>query len=489
MNSGIKGIMRRCAAAFAAVMMLAPMGIYADDVIEGKHKAGVIEDVIGYLSVYSRYDEVTQAKMFREGLLKAVENNPELYDEVMKTILESIDENSEYYNSEETKVFLENISGEIYGIGITFDMCADGVNVVSVIPDTPAARGGIEVGDIIVSADDTELAGMKSEQAASYIKGEEGTAVRLGIKRKGEDSIIYIDAVREKIVGNSVSSHVYDRDSGKIMYIRVFGFVSNTAERFKAELDSAAAQGIDKIIIDLRDNGGGIFDQAIKMADYLVPKGSTITTEDHKMEILNVVYNAVEEDTYKFNTAVLINENSASASEVLTAALSENGCAYVIGKRSYGKGTIQTISNLPFGDCMKYTMGYYLTPKGNNVHKVGIAPDLEIDNTYTPFEIEKYTKFGYMNVYDVGSRGDEVKTAKELLRIWGSYDGAIDDVYDEDMSAAVYRFQAATGLYPYGVLDLTTQRELYTRMEKSKVMQDNQLDAAFDWLENAENTK
>ena len=207
------------------------------------------------------------------------------------------------------------------------------------------------------------------------------------------------------------------------------------------------------------------------------------------MEILNVVYNAVEEDTYKFNTAVLINENSASASEVLTAALSENGCAYVIGKRSYGKGTIQTISNLPFGDCMKYTMGYYLTPKGNNVHKVGIAPDLEIDNTYTPFEIEKYTKFGYMNVYDVGSRGDEVKTAKELLQIWGSYDGAIDDVYDEDMSAAVYRFQAATGLYPYGVLDLTTQRELYTRMEKSKVMQDNQLDAAFDWLENAENTK
>ena len=109
MNSGIKGIMRRCAAAFAAVMMLAPTGIYADDVIEGKHKAGVIEDVIGYLSVYSRYDEVTQAKMFREGLLKAVENNPELYDEVMKTILESIDENSEYYNSEETKVFLENI--------------------------------------------------------------------------------------------------------------------------------------------------------------------------------------------------------------------------------------------------------------------------------------------------------------------------------------------------------------------------------------------
>ncbi|MDO5310286.1 MAG: S41 family peptidase [Clostridia bacterium] len=489
MNSGIKGIMRRCAAAFAAVLMLAPTGIYADDVIEGKHKAGVIEDVIGYLSVYSRYDEVTQAKMFREGLLKAVENNPELYGEVMKTILESIDENSEYYNPEETKVFLENISGEIYGIGITFDMCADGVNVVSVIPDTPAARGGLEVGDIIVSADDTELAGMKSEQAASYIKGAEGTAVRLGIKRKGEDGIIYIDAVREKIVGNSVSSHVYDRDSGKIMYIRVFGFVSNTAERFKAELDSAAAQGIDKLIIDLRDNGGGIFDQAIKMADYLVPKGSTITTEDHKMEILNVVYNAVEEDTYKFNTAVLINENSASAAEVLTAALSENGCAYVVGKRSYGKGTIQTISNLPFGDCMKYTMGYYLTPKGNNVHKVGIAPDLEIDNTYTPFEIEKYPKFSYMNVYDVGGRSDEVKTAKELLQIWGAYNGVLDDVYDEDMSAAVYRFQAATGLYPYGVLDLTTQRELYTRMEKSKVMQDNQLDAAFDWLENAEQTK
>lgn len=486
MNSGIKVILKRCAAAAAAVLMLMPAGAYADNAAEGQQKAAVIEDVIGYLSVYSRYDEVTQARMFREGLLKVVENNPELYGEVMKTVLESIDENSEYYNPEETKGFLENISGEIYGIGITFDMCAEGVNVVSVIPDTPAARCGLEVGDIIVSADDTELAGMKSEQAASYIKGAEGTAVRLGIKRKGEDGTIYVDAVREKIVGNSVSSRIYEKDSGKIMYIRVFGFVSNTAERFKAELDSAAAQGIDKIIIDLRDNGGGIFDQAIKMADYLVPKDSIITTEDHKMEILNVVYKATEEDAYKFDTAVLINENSASASEVLTAALSENGCAYVIGKRSYGKGTIQTIANLPYGDCMKYTVGYYLTPKGNNVNKVGIEPDLEIDNTYTPFEIEKYPKFSYMNVYDVESRGEEVKTAKELLQIWGAYKGEIDDVYDEDMSAAVYRFQAATGLYPYGVLDLTTQRELYTRMEKSKVMQDNQLDAAFDWFDSAE---
>lgn len=480
-NRLIKKLM---AAAAALMVALTPAGgVFADKSApaDGEEAASIVQEIANYLGVYSRYDEVSANSLMRSGLLNLLEKNPELYGQVMQAMLESIDEYSEYYPPEEAQTFRENISGTVIGIGITFDMVEEGVNVVSVIRDTPASNAGLEVGDIIVSVDDVSLAGMGSEKAASYIKGEENTPLRIGVKRKGLDSVMYIDMVREKIIGTSVSSAVYrDSDTGaQAMYIRVYGFVSNTAEAFKAELDKAKEQKISNIIIDLRDNGGGIFEQAIEMADYLIPKGSVITTEDHKVSQFNVEYKAQTDDSYKFSTVVLINENSASASEVFAAALRENDCAYLIGKKSYGKGTIQSVVDLPYGDCMKYTIGYYLTPKGNNIHKVGLAPDSSIENTYTPFEIEKYQKFSFMNVYDLESRGEEVQTAKELLKIWGTYKGEINDVYDREMADAVYKFQMGTGLYPYGVLDLTTQNSLYTRLAKSKVLHDDQLDAAL----------
>lgn len=484
------------ASVMAAVMVIpaaCPLFVFGEEnqtaPKDGEEAVGVVTEVANYLSSYSRYDDVSTNGLFRQGLLKILENNPELYGDVMRAMLESIDEHSEYYSPEEAEGFISNISGTVVGIGITFDMKPEGVNVVSVIRDTPAYNAGIQVGDIIVSAGGTELAGMGSEQAASYIKGEENSSVTVGVKRDGVDNIMYFDMVREKIVGTSVESKIYQSDDGKnkAMYIRVYGFVSNTAECFKGELEKAKKEGIYNIIIDLRDNGGGIFDQAIEMADYLVPKGSIITTEDHKISVFNQVYKSETEKNWgkdnseRFNTIVLINENSASASEVLTAALKENESAYVIGQKSYGKGTIQTVVNLPYGDCAKFTIAYYLTPQGNNLNKVGITPDSSVENSYERFDISKYKKFSYMNIYDIGieSKDEEVKTAKRLLKVWGSYNGEINDIYDKDMYDAVYRFQMSTGLYPYGVLDMTTQHELYTRLELSRVLKDEQLDAAL----------
>lgn len=483
-------------AAFAAisVIMTSVFGgsVYAEDLAKpanGEEAALVVTEIANYLASYSRYEDISPNGLFRQSLLGVLEENPELYSEVMRKMLESIDKYSEYYSPEEAEAFVNNISGTVVGIGITFDMKPEGVNVVSVIRDTPAYNAGIQVGDIIVSADGTELAGMGSEQAAAYIKGEENTSVTVGIKRGGNDDIIYFTMIREKIVGTSVESVVYEDSEAdtRAVYIRVYGFVSNTADSFKAELYKAKEQGISNIIIDLRDNGGGIFEQAIQMVDYLVPQGSVITTEDHKIPAFNHVYKSETEKNWgvnnedRFNTVVLINGNSASASEVLTAALRENDSAYLIGEKSYGKGTIQSVVNLPYGDCMKFTVGYYLTPLGNNINEIGIEPDSKVENSYERFDISKYKKFSYMNVYDIGSESvdEEVKTAKELLKVWGSYGGEVNDVYDKEMYDAVYKFQMSTGLYPYGVLDMTTQHELYTRLELSKVLIDEQLDAAL----------
>lgn len=469
----------------AFIMMLSTSYsvVFADEdasATDGANKSALVDQVAQYLSMYARYDTVTQQNLYKDALLKAVEQNPELYESVMKTMLESIDEHSEYYTPEEATAMKERISGTIVGIGITFQMNSDGVDVQSVIGGTPAERAGIQVGDVIVSADGIEFSGMNSDTAASYIKGAEGTTVTLGIKRPDTGNIIYMQLKREPIIGNSVISKVYGEGKNKMMYIRVSGFVSNTAELFKNELDSASSQGITRITIDLRNNGGGLLDQAIQMADYLLPKDTIITTEDHKINLLNVTYKAESDDTRKFDTVVLINKNSASASEVLTAALSENDRAYLIGEKSYGKGTIQTIADLPYGDCMKYTMGFYLTPKGNNINGVGITPDDTVENTLTPFDIDKYQKFGYTRVYNIGDSGAEVKTAKELLKICGLYDGEINDEYDAATADAIYNFQSRTGLYPYGTFDLTTQHELYERMKATKVEHDDQLKAALE---------
>lgn len=463
----------------AVLLITASFGaVFAEEEMSGEMSAAFVKEIVEHLSIYARYEDVTQQNLYKEGLLGVLEKHPELYETVMETLLESIDEHSEYYNAEDAEKLKVAITGEIVGIGITFQMGPGGVDVRSVIPDTPAAKAGLEVGDIIISADGTSLDGMNSDSAAAYIRGDEGSTVRLGIKRKGTD-VFFVDVVREKIIGTSVTNQIFEDGDKKLMYIRVHGFVSNTAECFKKVLDEAADKGIENLIIDLRDNGGGIFSQAIEMADYLVPKGSIITTEDHKIKMLNAVYTASFEDTQKFDTAVLINENSASASEVLAAALSENDSAVLIGTKSYGKGTIQTVVDMLRGDSMKYTVGYYLTPKGNNINGVGLEPDTYVENTFTPFEIEKYPKFRFEKAYEAGDSGDEVSMAKELLTAWGVYSGEIDDKYDEAMETAVYSFQSMTGLYPYGVLDLTTQRELYNRLERSEVEHDDQLDAAF----------
>lgn len=475
-------VIRKIAAFTAVIMTVLPTAAFAEKkpLSEGELKALFVQDVAEHLGVYSAYEDVVPYKLYKSALLSVIERHPEMYEAVMTGMLESIDEYSEYYNETDSKLLTETITGTIVGIGITFQMGPDGVDVVSVIPNTSAASAGLEVGDVIVSADDVILEGMNSDTAATYIRGEEGTTLKLGIKKKDSNRVIYVNVVRDQITQTSVTHKQLADGENEAMYICVHGFISNTAEEFKAALDTAAAAGIENIIIDVRDNGGGLFDQAIKMADYIVPKGSTITTEDHKADILNVVYKAELDDEYKFNVIMLINENSASASEVLTAALYENDCAKLIGQKTYGKGTIQTVTNLVYGDSMKYTVGFYLTPKGNNINGIGIEPDYYVENSITPFEIEKYEKFSYEKRYYVGDSGAEVKTAKELLKAWGLYKGEIDDVYDEALEKAVFLFQNEIGLYPYGVLDITTQHQLYTRLEKSKVEHDDQLNRALE---------
>lgn len=478
-----KILLKAISLALAVSILSAGMLSYAvvEEEANGADMAETVEQTVEYLSVYARYDEISQAKLYKETLLKLIEENPELYEEALKVMLSSIDDYSEYFNAGEYQQYAEQAIGEFVGIGINYQMGIEGIEVLSVIDDTPAQRAGLQVGDVIVSVDGVPTVGLNTNQARALIVGEIGTLLQVEVKRQNVGTL-YINIQRDLVKGNSVSSTIIEKDGIKVMYIRINSFISKTAEEFNRELDVADGEGIKNIIIDLRDNGGGILQAAIAIAERILPEGCVIVKEDHKMDLLDGEAVSHNKNPKDYNIVVLINENSASASEVLTAALSENNKAFIIGERSFGKGTIQSFAELPYGDSIKYTMAYYLTPNGNNLNKVGITPDQTVENEIVPFDMSPYKKFESVCVYKLGDSSEEIANAKAMLKVWGVYNGEINDCFDEEMENAVYKFQSATGLFPYGELDLTTQHELYTRLEMSKSEIDRQLDSALEYF-------
>jgi len=454
-----------------------------------------IKSIAKNLALFSRYEDVIETNLYLLALDAVLEENPELYNVAVRAMVESLDENSEYFTDQEVKKFLESLDDEVVGIGVTVLESNGNIIVSQPIPGSPADKAGVKSGDIIIAADDVALSGMPLDNAIEYIRGKEGTEVKITIQRSGLDAPININIIREKVISPSVDFELIERDGKKVALITVYSFTENVAEQFRAELDKVDAAGTKNLIIDLRDNGGGYLDQAVAIADMLLPADKLITTEDHKIDDLDYKYmsTGIGRD---YEIVVLINGMSASAAEVLTAALVENGEAVAVGTKSFGKGTVQTmkfvgksiyeeemvesIEGVPDDAVMKYTIAFYLTPNGNNIHKKGITPDAVVENTTKPVDMSQYETFSFVKKYTLGDRSPEVENAKKMLSFMGLFVGEINDVYDVNMQSAVLTFQEAMGLYPYGVMDYTTQTQLYEKIKTMKVEVDDQLEAALE---------
>lgn len=284
---------------------------------------------------------------------------------------------TEYYDKEETQALLETTSGEFSGIGATMSMGVDSgeITIVNVYKDSPADKAGLQEGDILYQVDDKETAGEDLDTVVSWIKGEQGTDVTLHVLRNGEE--IEATATRDIIEIQTVD---YEMKDGQIGYIAVSEFDDVTYEQFKTALDDLEAQGMQGLVIDLRGNPGGNLSTVTDMLKLLLPEGTIVSTKDKYGNTEEITCDGSNEFTKPL--AVLVNQYSASASEIFSGAIQDYGIGQIVGMATYGKGVVQQLMDLGDGTYLKITIAEYYTPSGRSINGVGVEPDVEVEYEY-----------------------------------------------------------------------------------------------------------
>ena len=285
------------------------------------------------------------------------------------------DEYTEYISKEDMADYMADTTGNFVGIGVYMvqDTEANKIMVLSPIKGSPAEKAGLQPGDYIIAVDGVTYTGEQMTEASNKIKGETGTTVKLQIQRK--DETLDIELTRENIKVNPVEGEVLENNIG---YIEFSSFDDGTAEEFKTKFEELQGKGIKSLIIDLRNNGGGIVDEALEIANYILDKDSVILYEVDKNNN-ETVEKTTDEPIINMPIVILTNENTASSSEILAGALKDHKKATIVGEKTYGKGVIQRLLTLPDGSGLKITSEKYLTPNRTEINKVGIEPDEKVE--------------------------------------------------------------------------------------------------------------
>lgn len=324
-----------------------------DEVIE---KIDTLMQVIDYYYLYD-YDE------------------DEMIDAIYKAVMDSLgDPYSIYYTEEEYNSFLESSSGSYCGIGVVVQQNMQTGIVTAVRPyqNCPGYEAGIRPGDLILAVDGTEITGMDLNAAVALIRGEEGTSVTITLQRDEEK--FDVEVTRRQIDVETVTYRMLDDNIG---YIQVDEFDEVTAKQFSEALDTLIDQGMEALVIDIRDNPGGLLNVVVDMLDEILPEGVIVSVKDKNGKTEE--YRSDAETKLDVPLAVLVNGNSASASEIFAGAVKDYGVGTIVGTTTFGKGIVQTIFSLNDGTGMKLTIEDYYTPSGNSIHKIGVSPDVEID--------------------------------------------------------------------------------------------------------------
>ncbi len=311
-----------------------------------------------------------------------------MQEAIYKGLVESTgDPYTKYYTAEEYENLQNSTNGAYSGIGALLGKDSDsGYPMVShIYENSPAEEAGLQEGDIIYKVDGVKMtANMDTSDVASKVRGEDGTKVALTLIRDGEE--IEKELTRAEV---DIPTVAYEMLEDHIGYIQIAEFSNNTEEQFSAAVDKLEDQGMEKLIIDLRNNGGGVVNGCANILDDILPEGMTLYMEDKNGQ--RQEFRSDEENQIDLPLAVLVNGNSASASEIFTAAIKEFNWGTIIGTTTYGKGVFQSVIPLDDGSALKVTVGKFYSPKGNNYNEVGIEPDIELEYENTAGEDAEYS--------------------------------------------------------------------------------------------------
>ncbi len=351
----------------AGVIVLTRLGI-ADTVLV---KQSDYEESQRYVQTYSKLESIRQ--LLAGSYYEDVDDDV-LLDGAYRGMVSSMgDVYSEYFDPQEAADMISSLTGEYSGVGMTFYGNEDDVlEVVKVFRGSPAEKAGLKSGDLILKVDGKSFKGSESSEAATNIRGKAGTSVELTYRRDGEE--ITVSIVRANITQETVEYTMLEDD---IAYISIDSFEAKTSSEFKTALAELTSQGAKALIIDLRNNGGGLVMQAVGVADQLMNRGTIVYTEDHDK---NRDFLTATNGRTSLPYVILVNQYTASASEILCAGVQDNKEGTIVGTKTYGKGIIQQFYSIGTdGTMVKLTYQQYYSPSGNKIHGVGITPDYVVE--------------------------------------------------------------------------------------------------------------
>ncbi len=401
-------------------------------------------------------------------------NEENLREGILKGMHDAVDPWTESYSTDEYDSFVESLNGDYVGLGVSIRKVEDYLLIAAVIEDSAADQYGLQEGDRIYEVEGQSVKDMELKDATELMKGQEGTRLNFKLKRKDTSNFVNVSIIRKPFVVKTVKH--YQQDGVDVIKIIQFG--ENTYNEIKEVLDSKGIKA--GFIIDLRDNPGGYFEVCNKIADKLLEENSIITIVEQKTGKQFLVTNT---DNIKNNIVVLINKNSASASELLSAALKENNRALIIGETSFGKGLIQQIY-LYNNRYIKVTTGEFKSPKGKTINEVGVVPDIVVNREAVLFDL--HSKFKPMLSYtefNVGDANDEIIGIKQRFNYLGK-NLTLNNKYDDTLLQLVNGMKEAHSLEKDGKIDLKFKKLLEDeiKIKVDMIVRDKQLKRAIEEL-------
>ena len=307
-------------------------------------------------------------------------DDKELIENAIRGMLSGLDPHSAYLDAEQFTELQVGTTGQFGGLGIEVGMENGFVKVIAPIDDTPAQRAGVEAGDLVIRLDDTPVKGMTLNEAVKIMRGKPGSDIELTIVREGVDQPLKINITRDIIKVKSVRARMLEPGYG---YLRISQFQSKTAENMVDAIDKLKKENkgaLDGLVLDLRNNPGGVLNGAVAVSDAFLKKGMIVYTEG-RIADSRLRFNATPDDVIDgAPLVVLVNQGSASASEIVAGALQDHKRAIIVGVKTFGKGSVQTILPLSSESALKLTTARYFTPSGNSIQAEGITPDIELES-------------------------------------------------------------------------------------------------------------